>query len=186
MPRIGRSFLAWRESRSNTIQIQREQSSSIDAATSLDEQLWQLATAGDAERAHKAVESVIAQSHGPLHSQEGVRAIEVWTETELSALHALGWLAHLYKKPAWRAHAFDVCRWHIEHTQPDNATNHPWSVYLFAALHETTGDDDARLYAETLVHNCLVTSGVPDPLSARILGDAADAIEAIDWNSPSA
>ena len=66
--------------------------------------------------------------------------------------------------------------WHLEHIQPDNATNHPWAVHLFAAAGCEVGAphaSEADLFAQTLAHNALVSMGRPDRISAHILADAA-------------
>ncbi len=111
-------------------------------------------------------------------------AIEVWTERELCAIHALDRLATHRNRPGWRDRARRVGRWHIEHTQPDNATNRPWGLHVFLALAESGGDPDASLYAETLLHNALISSGRPEPLSAEILLDAADALDPAPSDHP--
>jgi hypothetical protein len=112
---------------------------------------------------------------GALVPQGLLRTIEVWTETELSALHALSRLAAVRRRPAWGTVAIEAARWHVENLQPDNATNRPWSIHLFARL-ESDGYADAGLVAEALLHNCMVTTGRADSLSAQILVDAADAM----------
>ncbi len=111
---------------------------------------------------------------GPLFEQGLFGTIEVWTETELCALHAL-W-HHAKREAAGGVLAQRIGRtvaWHVEHTQPDNATNHPWAAHVFL-LHGTA---ESQHFAETLLSNCLVLNGRPDPLSAWILLDAADALE---------
>ncbi|MDX2115397.1 MAG: hypothetical protein SFZ24_07215 [Planctomycetota bacterium] len=101
------------------------------------------------------------------------RTIEVWTETELAALHALSWLGRTSGRSHLSARCRDAVVWHVEHLQPDNATNRPWSVHLFAEA-GVAGDLDAQMYAETLLHNCRVGLGRPDRLSAHICLDAAE------------
>ncbi len=102
------------------------------------------------------------------------RALEVWTECELSGLQALVWISlHRQAKPLL-ARATDAAAWHLENTQPDNATNHPWGIPAFlccAMMHESLARE-AELYASTLLHNCLVTTGQPDALSQLVLRDA--------------
>lgn len=98
-------------------------------------------------------------------------AIETTTETELSALHALS--HHARRDPSGRLaeRCLDAARWHVDELQPDNGTNHPWAVHVFLALAED--DSTARLHAESLVHNALVSSGRPDRFSACLLLDSA-------------
>lgn len=104
--------------------------------------------------------------------------IEVWTETELAGLHALWHHSHLVERYAETVRERMADRmtrtvlWHIENTQPDNATCHPWAVHVFL-LH---GTPESRHFAETQISNCLVTNAKPDVLSAWILMDAADAM----------
>lgn len=116
---------------------------------------------------------------GALFSQgDGRVPLEVWTEQELSSAHALSWLA---RKPR-HAHLADIIErvgtWYTTALQPDNATNHPWSIHIFIDRSITLDDEhargSARLYAETLLHNCQVSMGRPDAFSAQILLDSAD------------
>ncbi|MEL6795545.1 MAG: hypothetical protein AAFO89_01860 [Planctomycetota bacterium] len=104
---------------------------------------------------------------GPIQTRSRDDVIELWTERELTIVHA-GWLL-----PRWCAAAVSSARWLIEEIQPDNATNLPWAVHVFASLFIDEGIEEARMYAETLMHNCVVTTGRPDDLSALILLDAA-------------
>lgn len=110
----------------------------------------------------------------------GSAAIEVWTERELAALHALWWHARLTRNATFHTRLESSAAWHIEHLQPDNATAHPWAIHVFLdhACREPV-NHDIRLYAETQLHNCRVSLGYPDALSALILIDAADALESL-------
>ncbi len=110
----------------------------------------------------------------PQRNESGPIAIEVWTEVELSSLHALAWLAG--RDPSLRPLVRDTARWHIENLQPDNATNHPWAVHVFAAIGVLDANPDASMYAQTLLHNCQVSQGRPDAFSALILRDSARAL----------
>lgn len=119
------------------------------------------------------VESVVAiDGAGPLIDRAAIATIEVWTDAELAALHAIWCLAAARDRPDWIKRASSARDWHMEHTQPDNATNRPWALHVFR-LADTA---ESLHYAETLLHNCLAMSGVPDLLSALILLDAADAL----------
>ena len=121
---------------------------------------------------------------GALLPQGLHRTIEVWTESELAALHGLTWLAMEHDRADWARLAEMTAAWHVDHLQPDNATNHPWSVHLFIQRALANNDPEASLYAETLILNCRVTTGIPDPLSAMILADAAAALRSMQERWP--
>lgn len=114
---------------------------------------------------------------GSLVPQSGM-ALEVWTETDLGAMHALWWLAQRHGREGWRSLLDGAVSWHLENIQPDNATNHPWALHLFALrdVNAPAGDGAARLHGELMLHNCQIALGRPDRLSALILMDAARAI----------
>ncbi|MHC4216990.1 MAG: hypothetical protein ACYSU7_00905 [Planctomycetota bacterium] len=101
--------------------------------------------------------------------------LEVWTEAELCGLHALWCLARARGREDWARRADRARDWHLTNTQPDNATNRPWALHVFLLV--TPPVAEARAYAETLLHNALVTTGRPDLFSAWILLDAANRIE---------
>lgn len=128
----------------------------------------------DNQRADERRSSHDAGSLFPQVNASGPIAIEVWSEVELSSLHALSWMAE--RDASLRPLVRRVATWHIENLQPDNATNHPWAVHVFAAIGILTGEADALMYAQTLLHNCQVSLGRPDALSALILRDAANAL----------
>lgn len=113
----------------------------------------------------------------PLIDPVTAGSIEVWTEAELSALQALRWLA-MRGSGELRTLVARACAWHLEHLQPDNATNHPWAVAVFVEHWALETDASARVHAETLVHNCLVQSGRPDRFSAWVLADSAQQLRA--------
>jgi len=128
-------------------------------------------------------------------AQAGWRAerwtIETWTEAELSALQATLHRACADGGGKWLRRIASARRWHLEHTQPDNATNRPWAIPVFLAP-AVTGSGGAiewgpaseveaaesRLYAETLLHNAMSQAfGAPNPLCAAILHDAASLLD---------
>jgi len=137
------------------------------APRSLDEYLWS-ALAG----ASPTPPAPAPAAPKPLTGEGPAGTIEVWTETELACVHAAWSLG-----PAWRAAAQASALWLVEHIQPDNATNHPWAVHVFAAMGAETSNPELELYAQTLLHNCIVGSGRPDPYSALILLHASRAIQ---------
>lgn len=116
----------------------------------------------------------------PLFEQRAPQPIEVWTEQDLSALHALTHVALAIKDESYDARALGAARWHVENTQPDNATNRPWALHVFLILDQRENFPEARLYAETLLHNCIAIAGAPDPCSAEILIDAAAALDQVE------
>ncbi len=141
-----------------------------------DDALWLAAT--DASR---PVDPLIRPAPGPLLERTLYSAIEVWTEADLSAMHALWWIARRRQAPALRERALHAASWHIEHIQPDNATNRPWASHVFLDLWRTAGLVEARLHAETLLHNAeagaVDARGTPGALIAAIVADSADALD---------
>lgn len=107
---------------------------------------------------------------GPLWAADRWAAIEVWTESELCGLHALGRLRRT--RPDLAAPAAARMRsailWHLENTQPDNATHRPWAIHLFLAH----PDPEVDLYGQTLLHN-FEAAGRGDRDAGWILLDAS-------------
>lgn len=141
----------------------RERELSADRLSA--EGLWRLAAAGEATAPGLPGEP-------PLLAREGFGSIEAWSESLLSGLHALGWVDRASGGALWSRITGEL-DWIAEHLEPDNATRHPWGVHLFVE-HALRGRDDAMLYAEELVHVCLVATGRPSARSAWILRDAAE------------
>lgn len=116
----------------------------------------------------------IDDQSGSLTKREPDQPIEVWTEVELAALHALS--HHLARtrsdeeRTRIAARLRSAAEWHTAELQPDNATNHPWAVHVFATLGAT--NPHAALHAQTLIHNATVATGRPDRFSAVLLLDA--------------
>jgi hypothetical protein len=148
-----------------------------------DQRLWAL-VASDPPAAIGLVESWRGEGRGrgrtdagSLVPQKSLEVIEVWTECEMSALQALVWLSLTTGRDDLLERAERCLRWRLEHLQPDNATNRPWTVHLCAHLAARDGSAEAAWEAQTLLHNCQVGRGAPDALSSLILEDAADALE---------
>jgi hypothetical protein len=128
------------------------------------------------------VDGLLAPENGPLLRFHDRRpGIEVWTEAELAGLHALWHLARVRGRQDWHARALLAAAWHVEHLQPDNATNHAWAIHVFVEnAISSNSPDNASLHAETLLHNCMVAGGGrPDRFSAHLLLDSATALRAI-------
>lgn len=107
---------------------------------------------------------------GPLLPPADI-AVEVQTEVELCSLHAL-WNSG--GSPAIER-SLSAARWHLEHTQPDNATNTPWAIHVFVELaaRDKTHAGAAVIHAEFMLSACQVLHGRPDARSAWVLLDAA-------------
>lgn len=140
------------------------------AAGTLDLKLWRAVGSGA---------PVDASGDGALVGLGGDEAIEVATEIELSSLHALGWIARRSGEPAW-SRLRSAAAWNLEELQPDNATNRPWGVGVFLWLWCVDSNAEALVHGETLWHNCQITQGRPDRLSAVILHDAAAWLRAVE------
>lgn len=114
---------------------------------------------------------------GPFAEHLKETSIEVWTECELCVLHARAWVD--LQTGGLSARTLSAARWLIREIQPDNATTRPWGVGVFAWMGVRERDVEALMYAETLVHNTLVSgSGRTEPMSACILIDGAEWLEA--------
>lgn len=153
---------------------------SPDAALDPDARLWWTLVGGGAGAGgviDPCAEGRRATDAGSVFPQGLFRTIEVWTESELASLHALWWIDRRGLDATARRRMLDSSRWHLDNTQPDNATNRPWAVQVFLDLAREDDNPDARLYAETLLHNATAANGVPEPFSAAILLDAARALE---------
>ncbi len=106
-------------------------------------------------------------------------AIEVWTECELAVIHAV---ADLLLRSGREGRAAErllarldhAVAWHLEHTQPDNATGRPWAVHAFLLRGDPQAD--AVDYAASMLHTVEASraSDAPlEPLVDWILADAA-------------
>jgi len=111
--------------------------------------------------------AIVQAQPGPLLALGDRDTIETWTEGELCSVHALMRVAAY--DPWWQQRLQSAVDWHLEWTQPDNATNRPWGIHVFLAL----GGLEGRMYAETMLHNAQAGGAQQDPLVAWALGDAA-------------
>lgn len=144
--------------------------------SALDDTLWAAIATQTEPRLPETSQSLEGDDPAPLIPLGADDTVEVWTEQELSAIHALSRLSLRAPDQAILDRMTRACAWHLEHTQPDNATGHPWAIHVFALRAIDTGDGGAQLYAETLLHNCQMQEGRADGLSAVILQDAAELI----------
>jgi hypothetical protein len=126
-----------------------------------------------ADPARRAPDIGPGASDGSLLPRDRYQAIEVWTDADLAAMHALWWLAHDRARSDWAGRLDTVRAWHLANTQPDNATNRPWAIHVFLLA----GSPEDEHYAQTLLHNALAMEAEPTPLGRVLLHDAADALE---------
>jgi len=124
-------------------------------------------------------EDALSEDRPTLLPSGAFDAIEVFTDAELSAMHALWWMARRDPGGAMARRLEKVRDWHLENTQPDNATNRPWAIHVFIAAQTP----ESWLYAQTLLHNAIALEGVPTPLAGAILRDAARAVDLIPADS---
>jgi hypothetical protein len=118
-----------------------------------------------------------ANTGGPLWPELVREGVEAWTLVELRGLHALWWIGTLHQMPHLCARALDAASWHIEEMQPDNATNRPWAVHVFLQHAARCGGSEGEMFAQTLLHNALITGGgKAETISAAILVDASKAL----------
>jgi len=137
-----------------------------------------MAAAGEADWAQ--VREQIGDRGALMGGGEDAGTIETATEAELSGLHAAWRIARRCGDAGLLERCFEAATWAVEELQPDNATNRPWGAHVFAELWLARGNSGAALYAQTLVHNCQVTFGRPDRISALVLWDAA---EELRWSA---
>lgn len=141
--------------------------------------LWALAGGSPADSPDRLIGR--AEGEGPLLLGHDRRAIEVASDAELCAIHALWAIGE--RHAAWRDRALAAARWCVDELQPDNATNEPWAIHVFLILEHLDRDAAAGLYAQTLLHNAMV-AGAGSPTggassdamptrSAWIIRDAA-------------
>ena len=128
---------------------------------------------GEEASAHDMIDT---RAEGPLFEQGTTATIEVWTERELAAMHAAWLLARRTGSASLASRVDRAASWHIDATQPDNATNRPWAIHVFISLAVRQGRVEGELYAQTLLHNCQVATGRADPFAREIIADAADAL----------
>ncbi len=107
----------------------------------------------------------------PLVRERQSLSPEVWTEAELAALHAL---SHAGQDCRFRVDA--AAEWLLEHLKAVNTNNHPWAVHVFLMRAHETNTPEYRLYAETLLHNCVAILGRPCRFASLILLDAGRAM----------
>ncbi|MFN7019843.1 MAG: hypothetical protein ACK4WH_00770 [Phycisphaerales bacterium] len=103
--------------------------------------------------------------------------IEVLTESDLCAIHALWSIARTLRRPELALRCLAAAEWHAAELQPDNATQSPWAIHVFVALAASTGSAAPLMEAELRLHNCMVGRATPDLRSAFILHHAAGELD---------
>lgn len=126
---------------------------------------------------------------GPLFPSLRERGVEWWTQAELCGAHALAWHGLNARSGAVLLRVGRAAEWLLEEVQPDNATQWPWGVHIFASMAVDPSRDgsvrsSALQYAQTLVHNAIVNTGTPDRFAACILWSSAEWLDRArqsDW-----
>jgi hypothetical protein len=143
-------------------------------ALGLAEQAALLSRDIDLEMVDSAVQAIVdddGEGNGALHGLSETDSLDTWTYRELVGLHALAALALKRRNGAWAKRVEQVALFHLENTQPDNATNQPWGVFAFLWPVKT------RSFAEQQLHDATAhAGGTVDPLAAMLLADAADCL----------
>jgi hypothetical protein len=163
------SFLAWRAACEG--QVVGPMNSRAGEPTDL--RLWRAVL----DRSVDVEPRTAGGGRAPVTPTESFATIEVWTETELCALHALWRVGDVRRRHDLIERCLGAADWHIEHLQPDNATNHPWAIHVFIIAAQRSGSFEHELHAQAMLHNCQLALGRPDALSAHILMDAAECLE---------
>ncbi len=181
---VDHAFLAWcgRAPGSDSPPDPGAQERGGAGGRSLDVRLWETLVAARAEpgEASAALRALTPVGDGALTRQRDFATIEAWTETELSALHALAWLCALGGDGQGWARVWSAAAWHVAELQPDNGTNHPWALHVFLWHEMRCPGEGGRQHAEILLQNCQVTLGRPDLLSSYVLRDAARALARVE------
>lgn len=137
---------------------------------------WHALLSGDAPP-----EALFDAFRPTLLARDDYTAIEVWTDAELCVMHALWFLARRDGDRRAAARLDTVRTWHLAHTQPDNATNRPWALHVFAL----GAEPESQLYAQTLLHNAMALDARPTALAGLILASSAGAMRLSVLPSPS-
>jgi hypothetical protein len=131
-----------------------------------------------------------AEEPHPMLAPRDDLAIEVWTECELSVLHAgFRRLIDLTvgggesTVPGVETLVRDLghaVAWHLEHTQPDNATTHPWGLHAILELGRPT--EEAIDHAASMLHAMqaaavMTPDGRPDAISRWIVADLVETLD---------
>jgi hypothetical protein len=145
-----------------------------------DTRLWMAAIGGPA-----ADDALAAERDGPLLQLPPRTPIEVMTESEVCALHALWTIGRRLRRPEVQDRCLRAAAWHVRELQPDNATNLPWATHVFVVLGLNTGCAEALVDAETRVHNALAGGGRgrPDLRSALIMLHASMELDLLEPTS---
>ena len=142
-------------------------------ALGLAEQATLLSRDVDLEMTDSLVAVIVANPalNGALHGTSPEESLDSWTYSELVGLHALARLALLRRHKTWAKRVEEIAMYHLENTQPDNATNQPWGLFAFLWSAKT------RSFAEQQMHDATAHSGgAVSPLAAMLLADAADCL----------
>ncbi len=127
------------------------------------EGLWWAMLAGDDDRVDACLSH--PDSAGALHEMGPDESLDAWTYQELVGLHALHRLARRSGRDDWHERLRMATHYHLENTQPDNATTQPWGLPAFASFADT------QCFAEQQLHDAMTQGDAC--VSGLLLADAA-------------
>ncbi len=127
----------------------------------------------DLEMTDSLVAAIVANpaEDGALHRMSSDESLDGWTYGELAGLHGLARLALLRRNQSWAKRVEEIALFHLENTQPDNATNQPWALFAFLWSGKTHSFADQQLHDATTHAGGSIT-----PLAGMLLADAADCL----------
>ncbi|HUO06751.1 MAG TPA: hypothetical protein VM008_00320 [Phycisphaerae bacterium] len=115
---------------------------------------------------------------GTFHRLTSETLLDGFVYDELVAIHAAYNSAKVMGDEGMMERVGRAVRWHVENTQPDNATNEPWGLAAFAALDET------GTFAEQQLHDAVMglrnSPALPNgqvPVAVGLLADAVMTLE---------
>lgn len=109
----------------------------------------------------------------PIVPQDPNMGIELWTEIELGALHAVWNRVIDRAAPECGVLARQAVEWHVNELQPDNATSHAFGLHGFVICAHERNLSDVWLHADMMLHSTMLGTGKPDRFSACLMLDAA-------------
>ena len=100
----------------------------------------------------------------PFEVQSIDEAPDAWVYREMTSLHGLFGLFSVYDDMALENRCLGICRYHLQHTQPDYTTYQPWALAAFLYFPETVA------FGEQQLHDVATHLSVEGPPGALVPG----------------